>query len=160
MGLQPLETFGCDIVHWLNHEPDSSEPLRVVDNYPNLVENIRQPASNPILDIHIHKYSEINSLLLMDLEPRCIQDLIHEAIYESGPNRFVGVRQATLYAILFCSGMTFGKVRKLRFKNVNINESSVTFQFTEENRCSLRPDYLYFQEKMCPFRLNVCYLSL
>ena len=71
-GLHPLETSGRDVVHWLNHEPDSSEPLRVVDNYLNLVKNIRQPASNPISDISIHKYSEVNSLVLMDLEPRRI----------------------------------------------------------------------------------------
>ena len=96
-GLHPLETSGHDIVHWLNYEPSDSEPLRVLDNYLNLVKNIRQPASNPIADIKIHKYSEVNSLLLIDLEPKHIQNLIHEAIYEFGPYSFVGVWQATLY---------------------------------------------------------------
>ena len=89
VGLHPLETSGHDIVHWLNCELDSSEPLRILDNYLNLVKNIRQPASNPIADIQIHKYSEANSLLLMDLEPRHIQNLIHEAIYEFGSDTFV-----------------------------------------------------------------------
>ena len=96
----------------------------------------------------------------MDLEPRHIQDLIHEAIYEFGPDSFVGVRQATLYTILFCSRMSIRKVRRLKFRNVYINESSVTFKFTEENQCSIRPDSLCFQGIMCPFRLIVCYLSL
>ena len=72
MGLHPLETSGRDIVHWLNLEPSNSKPLRVLDNYLNLVKNIRQTASNPIADIQIHNYSEVNSLMLMDLEPKHI----------------------------------------------------------------------------------------
>ena len=31
-GLLPPKTSSRHIVHWLNHEPDSSEPLRVLDN--------------------------------------------------------------------------------------------------------------------------------
>ena len=91
MGIHPLKTSGIEIVYWLNHEPSNSNSLRVLDNYINLVKNIRHTASNPIVDNHIYNYSEVNSLLLMDLEPKHIQDLIHEAIYEFGPDSYVGV---------------------------------------------------------------------
>ena len=106
-GIHPLETSGQEIVSWLNHEPCSSKSLRVLKNYLNIVKSIRHAVSKPITDIPIQNYTGANSLSLLELEPETIQDLIHKAIYEYGPDSFVGIRQATLYTVLFCSIKTF-----------------------------------------------------
>ena len=59
------------------------------------VKSIRHAASKPIEDIHlpfsmviekIQKAKEANSLLLSELEPELLQELIHKAIYEFGPD--------------------------------------------------------------------------
>ena len=37
----------------------------------------------------------------LGLEPELVQCLIHNAIYEFGPDSFVGIRQAAIYALMY-----------------------------------------------------------
>ena len=69
----------------------------------------RKAAGKPVSKVHIAesvlmgllKTKEAKSLLQSGLEPEMVQELIHKAFYEFGPDSFVGVMQATLYAIMY-----------------------------------------------------------
>ena len=47
------------------------------------------------------KTKEANSLFCLGLEPEMVQRLIHNAIYEFGPDSFVDVRQAAICAMMY-----------------------------------------------------------
>ena len=97
-GLQPLETSGNDLVSWIEFI-QGSKTLKLVADYLKAIKGIRHAASKPIEDIHlpfflviekIQKAQEADSLLILELEPVLLQELIQKSIYEFGPNSFVG----------------------------------------------------------------------
>ena len=47
------------------------------------------------------KTKEAKELFCLGLEPEMVQCLIHNAIYEFGPDSFVGIRQAAIYAMMY-----------------------------------------------------------
>ena len=46
------------------------------------------------------------------LEPEIVQVLIHNAISENGPESFVGIRQAAIYALMYYSTFRFKEVKE------------------------------------------------
>ena len=47
------------------------------------------------------KNMEVKEMFCLGLEPEIVQHLIHNAIYEFGPDSFVGIRQAGIYALMY-----------------------------------------------------------
>ena len=58
------------------------------------------------------KTKEAKALFCLGLEPEMVQRLIHNAIYEFGPDSFVGVRQAALYTLMYYGTARFEDVCK------------------------------------------------
>ena len=91
-GLQPLKTSGNDLVLWIKLI-QGSKILKLVADHLKAIRSIRHAASKPIEDIHlpfsmfiekIQKAKEANFLLLSELEPDLLQEVIHKAIHEFG----------------------------------------------------------------------------
>ena len=47
-----------------------------------------------------------------------VQRLIHNAIYEFGPDSFVGIRQAAIYAMMYWSIARFEEVKELELRQI------------------------------------------
>ena len=59
------------------------------------------------------KTKEAKEMFRLGLEPEMVQCLIHNAIYKFGPDSFVGIRQAAIYALMYWATARFEEVRKL-----------------------------------------------
>ena len=68
----------------------------------------RHAASKPVWDVHIAesvlkgllKTKEAKSLYCLGFKSEMVKELINKAVYEFGPDSFVEVRQAALYALM------------------------------------------------------------
>ena len=104
-----METSGQDIADWLVYRSEHTKSPNVLESNLKVIKCFRHAASKPVLDVHITdsvlmgllKTKEAKSLLHLGLEPEMVQELIHKAVYEFGPDSFVGVRQAALYALMY-----------------------------------------------------------
>ena len=69
----------------------------------------RCSANKPVSDLSLVdsvlkgllKTMEAKEMLRLGLEPEMVQHLVHNAIYEFGPDSFVGIRQAAIYALMY-----------------------------------------------------------
>ena len=52
----------------------------------------------------------------MGFEPDMLQVLIHNAIDENGPDSFVGIRQAGIYALMYWATAQFEEVWELKLR--------------------------------------------
>ena len=64
------------------------------------------------------KIMEAKNLNCLGFEPEHVQCLIHNAIYELGPQNFMGLRQAALYALMFWGTARFEEVRELEMRQI------------------------------------------
>ena len=107
MGYNPMETSGQDIANWLVYRSERTKSPNVLENDFKVIKCFRHAAGKTVWDAHIAesvlkgllKTKEVKSLFHLGMDPDMIQKLIHKAIYEFGPDSFVGVRQAALYAV-------------------------------------------------------------
>ena len=61
---------------------------------------------------------EAKPLSHLGLEPDMVQVLIHEAIDENGPESFVGIRQAAIYALMYWGTARFEEVKELELRQI------------------------------------------
>ena len=87
-------------------------------------------------------------------------ELIQKAIHEFGSNSFVGIRQATLYAIQYCTKSNSTEVKWLKIERVTLKNASIEIQISKRQRCFIYPYSVQNKGKMCPVSLIVCYLYL
>ena len=81
-------------------------------------------ANRPVLDCPIVdsvlkgllKTKEAKALFRLGLEPKMVQPLIHNAIYEFGPYSFVGIRQAAIYSMMYWATARFEEVKELELR--------------------------------------------
>ena len=141
----------------------------MVADHLKAVKSIRHAASKPIEGIHlpfflviekIQKAQEADSLLLSELEPVLLQELIQKSIYEFCPNSFVGIRQAVLYTIQYCSKTSFLRVKWLKIGKITLKNTAIKIQILKKQRCFICPIFLQNNGKLCPVSLIVCYLSV
>ena len=64
------------------------------------------------------KIIEAQNLNHLGLEPEHVQVLIHNSTYEFGPQNFVGLHQAALYAVMYWGTARFEEVRKLEIRQI------------------------------------------
>ena len=57
-----------------------------------------------------------------------VQELIHKALYEFGLNNFVGVRQATLYAIMYYGMARFEELKELELRQISKKGASIKIE--------------------------------
>ena len=112
MGYDPMEASGWDIATWLVFRSEPTSSPNILEDGLKAVKCFRQTANKPILDFHIAdsvlkgllKTKEAKPLFRLGLEPEMVQRLIHNAIYEFGPESFVGIRQSAIYAMMYWAG--------------------------------------------------------
>ena len=69
----------------------------------------RHSANKPVLDFPIAdsvlkgllKTKEAKALFRLGLEPEMVQRLIHNAIYEFGPDNFAGIKQSAIMTFMY-----------------------------------------------------------
>ena len=89
--------------------------------------SIRHAAGKPIKDSHlpsslvivrIQKAQEAYSSLLSEMEPELLFELIQKEVCDFGSSSFVGIRQAVLYILQYCSKSSFSQVKWLQIGGV------------------------------------------
>ena len=127
------------------------------------VKCFRQTANKPILDFPIAdsvlkgllKTKEAKPLFCLGLEPEMVQRLIHNAIYEFGPDSFVGIRQAAIYAMMYWGMARFEEVKELQLRQICKKGASLEIkilkgknnQTRKLQRCVIHPNSLHYQGK-------------
>ena len=95
-----------------------------------------------------------------------VQVLIHNAIYESGPDSFVGIRQAAIYAMMYWGTARFEEVKEVELRQICKKGASLEIkilkgkknQTRKLQRCVIHPNSLYYQWRICPVDLIDSYL--
>ena len=109
---------------------------------------------------------EAKPLSCLGFEPDMVQVLIHNAIDENGPDSFVGIRQATIYALMYWGIGRFEEVKKLELRQICKKGASLKISIlkVKENqtrklqRYIIHPNSLHHKAKMCPVYLIDSYL--
>merc|ERR1712215_431240 len=104
---------------------------------------------------------EAKPLSCMGFKPDMGQVLIHKAIDENGPNSFVGIRQAVIYALMYWGTARFEEVKELELRQVRKKGASLEIsilkgkknQTRKLQRCIIHPNALHHKGKMCPVYL-------
>ena len=97
-----------------------------------------------------------------------VQHLIHNAIYEFGPDSFVGIRQAAIYALMYWATARFEEVRELELRQICKKGASLDIKIYKGKcnktrklqRCVIHPNSLEYKGEMCPVALIESYLTL
>ena len=114
-----METSGQKIGDYLVYRSEHTKSPNMLESDFKAIKCFRKAAGKPVSKVHIAEAllvglleaREANSLLQLGLEPEMVQRLIQKAYYEFGPDNFVGIRQATLYAIIFYSTARFEELK-------------------------------------------------
>ena len=61
---------------------------------------------------------EAKEMFHLGLEPKMVQRLIHNAIYEYGLDSFLGIRQAVIYALMYWATAQFEEVHELELRKI------------------------------------------
>ena len=85
-----------------------------------------------------------------------VQELIHKAVYELGPDSFVGFRQAALYALMYYGTARFEELKELELRQISKKGASIEIQIRKGKRnqtrtlqrCIIHPNSLEFRGKM------------
>ena len=64
----------------------------------------------------------------LGLEPEMVQRLVEKAYNQFGPENFVGIRQATLYTIMYFGTARFEELKDLELLQINKKGASVEIQ--------------------------------
>ena len=91
-----------------------------------VIKCFRHSGNKPVLDFSIIdsvlkdllKTKDAKALFCLGLEPEMVQCLIHNAIYEFGPDSFVGIRQAAIYAMMYWGTARFEDVKVLELRQI------------------------------------------
>ena len=98
------------------------------------------------------KTKEAKPLFCLGLEPEMVQRLIHNAIYEFGPDSFVGIRQAAIYAMMYWGTARFEGFKELQLRQICKKGASLEIkilkgknnQTRKLQRCVIFPNSLPF----------------
>ena len=103
-----MEASGQELATWLVFRSEQTSSPNMLESDMKAIKCFRQANNKPFLDFYIAdatlrgllKDMEAKLLFHLGMEPEMVQVLIHNAIYESGPDSFVGIRQAAIYAMM------------------------------------------------------------
>ena len=131
-----METCGHHIGNFLVYRSERTKSSNMLENNFKAIKCFRKAAGKSVSKVHIAqavlmgliKTKEAKSLLQLGLEPEMVQKLIHKAFYEFGPDSFVGVRQATLYAIMYYSTARFEELKELELRQISKKDVSIEIQ--------------------------------
>ena len=135
---------------------------------------LRQAAHKPFTDYYaaeatlrsLKKEMEAKPLNRLGLKPDMVQVLIRKAMEENGPESFVGIRQAAIYALMYWGTARFEEVRELELRQVCKKGASLEIsilkgkknQTRRLQRCIIHPNALHHKGKMCPVDLIDSYM--
>ena len=109
MGFNPMEVSGLELASWLVYRAEQTSSPNVLESDLKSVKSFRLAAKKPIKNFYIAeatlkgilKKLEAKPLWGLGLEPEIVQVLIHNSISKNGPESFVGIRQAAIYALMY-----------------------------------------------------------
>ena len=161
IGYNPMEASGQDLATWVVFRSEQTFSPNMLESDLKAVKCFRQSANKPISDPHIAdsvlkgllKTKEAKLLFRLGLEPEMVQILIHNAIYEIGPDSFVGIRQAANYAMMYWGTARFKEVKELQLRQICKKGASLEikilkgkkYQTRRLQRCVIHPNSLHFQ---------------
>ena len=138
------------------------------------VKCFRQAANKPFVDYYaadatlwgLLKEMEAKLLSRLGFEPDMVQVQIDKAIDENGPDSFVGIRQAAIYALMYWGTARFEEVKELELRQICKKGASLEIkilkgkknQTRKLQRCVIHPIALHHQGRMCPVALIDSYL--
>ena len=101
-----MEASGQELATWLVFRSEQTSSPNMLEANLKAVKSFRQAANKPFLDFYIAdatlqgllKEMEAKPLKCLGFEPDMAQVLFHDAIDGNGPDSFVGIRQAAIYA--------------------------------------------------------------
>ena len=132
MGLDPMEASGPDVATWLVYRSEQTTSPNMVESDLNAVKCFCKHANKPISEIPLVtavkkgllKIMEAKDLNHLGLEPEHAQVLIYNAICQFGPQNFVGLCRAALYAIMYWGTARVEEVRELEIRQIVKKEAS------------------------------------
>ena len=109
MGYNPMEASGQELATWLVFRAKQTSSPNMLESDLKAVTCFRQAANKPFVDYYaaeanlcgLKKEMEAKPLNRLGFEPDMVQVLIREAFNENGPESFVGIRQAAIYALMY-----------------------------------------------------------
>ena len=120
----------------------------------------RHAASKPVLDFSIAdsvikgllKTKEAKPLSCLGLELGMVKRLIYNTINKFGPDSFVGIRQAAIYAMMYWGTARFEEVKELQLRQICKKGASLEIkilkgknnQTRKLQRCVIHPNSLHF----------------
>ena len=109
MGLNPMEASGRDIATWLVYRSEQTSSPNMLEANSKGIKCFRYSVNKHLSDLPLVdsvlkgllKTKEAKELFRLGLEPEMVQHLIHNAIFELGPDSFVGIRHTAIYALMY-----------------------------------------------------------
>ena len=113
-----------DVVLFLVQRSEETDSPNMVEGDLNAIKCFRHHAGKPLKEIPfipnvmagILKNMEANSLDRLRFEPEYVQCLFKAALAENGPENFVGLRQAALYAAMYWGTAPFEEITAFRVR--------------------------------------------
>ena len=148
---------------------EHTSSFNVLEANLKVIKCFRHSANKPIEDSVLQdllKTKEAKELFCLGLEPKMVQHLIHNAIYEFGPASHVGIRQAAVYAMMYWRTARFEEVKELELRQICKKGAFLEVKILKGKknktrklqRCVIHPNSLEFKGKMCPVALLDIYL--
>ena len=169
-----MEALGQELATWLVFRSEQTSSPNMLEANLKAVKSFRQAANKPFLDFYIAdatlrgllKEMEAKPLTRLGFKPDMVQVLIHNAIDENGPDSFVGIRQAAIYALMYWGTARFEEVKQLELRQIRKKGASLEIsilkgkknQTRKLQRCIIYPNALHHKGKMCPVDLIDSYL--
>ena len=115
----------------------------------------------------ILKNMEADSLNRLGFEPEHVQCLFKAALAENGPENFVGIRQAALYAAMYWGTARFEEIVPLQIRQLVRKGASFELQIRKGKknqerklqRCIVHPNAKAYAGNFCPVAILDAYLA-
>ena len=171
----PLSVEGPVIAAWIVSRAEETDSPNVLESDLKSIKSFRLAAKAPIKNYYIatatmegcQKRMEAKSRVRLPIDPDAAHMLIRIALQEHGHHSFVGIRQATLYALKYYLTARFEEVSRLELRQIVTRGESleVTFLKGKKNqkkraqRSVIHPISSNTKGQTCPVYLIQKYLA-
>ena len=125
-GIDPMLATESDVAIFLVQRSEETDSPNMVEGDLKAVKCFRKQAGKPLGEIPLIpnvmagllKNMEAGSLNRLGFEPEHVQCLFKAALTENGPDNFVGIRQAALYAAMYWGTARFEEIVPLQIRQL------------------------------------------
>merc|ERR1711867_312031 len=133
----PLSAEGPFVATWIVSRAEETDSPNVLESDLKSIKSFRLAAKAPIKNYYIatavmegcQKRMEAKSRIRLPIDPNAAHMLIRIALQEHGHHSFVGIRQATLYALKYYLTARFEEVSCLELRQIVTRGESLEVTF-------------------------------